>query len=176
VIDHLIIADLETAGTRAKTITMTCWSRTNVGQEQEDPGRGFGEEHRKGLRCKDTRVVCNVLLASVDRLTRFFFLVNESTICVRICCTHQGQYWSRDDEKIGIVRRVCVLLLLLCRLEDLERAQQALVDAHHGASIVKLAAVVGSTEKGDELAFREELVTIFDDLMSAADEIHVMLL
>lgn len=47
----------------------------------------------------------------------------------------------------------CVLLLLLCWLEDLERAQQALVDAHHSTGIVKLATVVGSTEQGDELTF-----------------------
>jgi len=45
------------------------------------------------------------------------------------------------------------LLLLLCRLENLERAQQALVDTHHGTGIVKLSTVVGSTEQCDELAF-----------------------
>ena len=67
-------------------------------------------------------------------------------------------------------------MLLLCGLQDLEGAEQALVNTHHGACIVKLSAVVGSTEEGDELALGEELVSIFDDLMSTADEIHVMLL
>lgn len=68
------------------------------------------------------------------------------------------------------------LLLLLGRLENLERAKQALVDAHHGTGIVKLAAVVGSGEEGDELALGEELVAVLDDLVSTADEIHVMFL
>lgn len=72
--------------------------------------------------------------------------------------------------------RVNSLLLLLGRLEDLERAEQALVDTHHGTGIVKLAAVVGSTEEGDELALGEELVAVLDDLVGTADEIHIMFL
>lgn len=59
---------------------------------------------------------------------------------------------------------------------NLERAEQALVDAHHGTRIVKLAAVVGRTEQGDELALGEEFVAVFHDLVSAADEVHVVLL
>lgn len=69
------------------------------------------------------------------------------------------------------------LLLLLFRwLEDLERAQQRLVNAHHSTCIVELAAVVGRREESDKLALGEEFVTIFDDLMCATDEVHVMLL
>lgn len=67
-------------------------------------------------------------------------------------------------------------MLLLRRLEDLERAEQALVDAHHRTSVVELAAVVGRREKSDELALAKELVSVLDDLMRAADEIHVVLL
>ena len=67
-------------------------------------------------------------------------------------------------------------MLLLCRLQDLEGAEQALVDTHHSACIVKLSAVIRSTEEGDELALGEELVAVFDDLMSTADEIHVVFL
>lgn len=58
----------------------------------------------------------------------------------------------------------------------LERAEQALIYAHHGACIVKLAAVVGCTEERNELTLREELVTIFHDLVSTANEVHVVLL
>jgi len=36
-----------------------------------------------------------------------------------------------------------VLLLLLCWLQDLERAHQGLVHTHHRSCVVKLAAVVG---------------------------------
>ena len=61
-------------------------------------------------------------------------------------------------------------------LTNLERTQQALIHAHHCSGIVKLAAVVGCTEKCDQLPLREELVAVFDDLMSSAYQIHVMLL
>lgn len=90
-----------------------------------------------------------------------------------------------------------VLLFLLRRLEDLqkalsvgalgymttktrstnlERAEQALVHAHHGAGIVKLAAVVGGAEERHELTLGEELVAVLDDLVSTADEVHVVFL
>lgn len=91
---------------------------------------------------------------------------------------------------------VDVLLLLLGRLEDLygvlvsrlasrgyarektnlERAQEALVNAHHGTGVVKLSAVVGRAEEGHQLALGEELVSVFDDLVGTADEVHVVLL
>lgn len=67
-------------------------------------------------------------------------------------------------------------MLLLCGLEDLEGAQQTLVDAHHGTGIVKLATVVGSTEECDKLALGEELVAVLNNLVGTTDEIHVMLL
>lgn len=69
-----------------------------------------------------------------------------------------------------------LLLLLLSRLENLERAQQALVYAHHRTSVVELATVVGCREKGDKLALAEELVSVLDDLVSTANEVHVVLL
>lgn len=59
---------------------------------------------------------------------------------------------------------------------NLERAEQALVDAHHGAGVVELAAVVWRAEKGHELALGEELVAVFHNLVGTADEIHVVLL
>jgi hypothetical protein len=58
----------------------------------------------------------------------------------------------------------------------LEGAEQALVYAHHCTGIVKLSAVVGGAEQGDELAFGKELVAILDDLMGSADEVHIVLL
>ena len=59
---------------------------------------------------------------------------------------------------------------------NLERTQQALVNAHHGTGIVEFATVVGSTEQGDQLALGEELVTVFHDLVRTANEVHVVLL
>lgn len=58
----------------------------------------------------------------------------------------------------------------------LERAEQALVDAHHSTRVVELAAVVWCGKECDKLALREELVAILNDLMRTADEIHVVLL
>mmetsp|Transcript_60708 Transcript_60708/g.159058 ORF Transcript_60708/g.159058 Transcript_60708/m.159058 type:complete len:203 (+) Transcript_60708:48-656(+) len=67
------------------------------------------------------------------------------------------------------------LLLALHWLEDLEATHQGLVDRHHGTCVVELAAVVRCAEDGDELSLGEELVAVLDDLVSAADEIHVHL-
>jgi hypothetical protein len=87
-----------------------------------------------------------------------------------------------------------VLLFLLGRFQDLrlhrqrglwhghhdwaylERAEQALVDAHHRTGIVEFTAVVGRTEQCHELTLRKELVTILHNLMGTAYEVHVVLL
>jgi hypothetical protein len=59
---------------------------------------------------------------------------------------------------------------------NLEGTQQALVDAHHGTSVVELATVVGGAEQSDQLPLGKELVAVFDNLMGSANEIHVVLL
>ena len=69
-----------------------------------------------------------------------------------------------------------LLLLLLSRLENLEGAQETLIDRHHGSSIIELAAVVWSREECHELAFGEELVSVLHDLVGTAYQVHVMLL
>ena len=58
----------------------------------------------------------------------------------------------------------------------LERAHEGLVNAHHGPSVVKLAAVVGGAEESHKLALGEELVTVLDNLVGTADEVHIMLI
>eukprot|EP00446_Apocalathium_sp_SHHI-4_P004538 CAMPEP_0177181858 /NCGR_PEP_ID=MMETSP0367-20130122/16157_1 /TAXON_ID=447022 ORGANISM="Scrippsiella hangoei-like, Strain SHHI-4" /NCGR_SAMPLE_ID=MMETSP0367 /ASSEMBLY_ACC=CAM_ASM_000362 /LENGTH=215 /DNA_ID=CAMNT_0018628753 /DNA_START=90 /DNA_END=736 /DNA_ORIENTATION=+ len=67
------------------------------------------------------------------------------------------------------------LLLALHRLEDLETAHQGLIDRHHRTCVVELPAVVGGAEDRDKLALGKELVAVLNDLVSAADEIHVHL-
>lgn len=69
-----------------------------------------------------------------------------------------------------------LLLLLLSRLENLEGAQETLIDRHHGSSIIELATVVWSREERHELAFGEKLVSVLHDLVGTAYEVHVMLL
>ena len=64
---------------------------------------------------------------------------------------------------------VGVLCFFLRRLEDLEGTHQSLVDRHHAARVVELAAVVGCREKGDQLPLGEKLVPIFDHLVRATD-------
>lgn len=58
----------------------------------------------------------------------------------------------------------------------LERAEQTFIDAHHSTSVVKLAAVIGGTKQSNELALREELVSVLDNLVSTADQIHIVFL
>mmetsp|Transcript_50943 Transcript_50943/g.134763 ORF Transcript_50943/g.134763 Transcript_50943/m.134763 type:complete len:310 (-) Transcript_50943:693-1622(-) len=67
-------------------------------------------------------------------------------------------------------------LLLVGGLEDTEGAHQALVHRHHRARVVKLAAVVGGGEDGDELPVGEELVAVLDDLVRTHDQVVVVLL
>jgi hypothetical protein len=50
----------------------------------------------------------------------------------------------------------------------LERTEERFVHAHDGTRVVKLAAVVRRREDRDELAFREEFITVLDDLNSPA--------
>ena len=52
---------------------------------------------------------------------------------------------------------------------NLKAAHQSLIDAHHGARVVKLTAVVRCAEEGHELATLEEFVAILNDLMGTAD-------
>ena len=61
-------------------------------------------------------------------------------------------------------------------MTHLEGAEQALINAHHGTGVVELAAVVRSAEQRDELALREELVAILDNLVGTADKVHIVLL
>lgn len=70
------------------------------------------------------------------------------------------------------------LFLNLPRLSgtNLERAEQTLVDAHHGTSIVEFSAVVRCTKQGDKLTFGEELVSVLNHLMGTTDEVHIMFL
>jgi hypothetical protein len=46
----------------------------------------------------------------------------------------------------------------------LERTKERFVHVHHGASVIKLAAVVRRRENCHELTIREELITILYDL------------
>jgi len=92
------------------------------------------------------------------------------------------------ENKTGFVLCVCKtgregalsppepVLFLFRWFQDLERAQQTLVDAHHCACVVEFAAVVRCAEKGNKLSLRKELVSVLYDLMCAADKVHVVLL
>jgi hypothetical protein len=49
----------------------------------------------------------------------------------------------------------------------LEGAHERVIDAHHRARVLKLAAVIGGAEDGHELALGEELVALLDHLLVA---------
>merc|ERR550532_3531628 len=65
-------------------------------------------------------------------------------------------------------------LLALDGLQDLEAAHERLVYGHHRTSIVKLSAVVGRAEQGDELALGKKLITVLHDLVCTANKVHVL--
>jgi hypothetical protein len=58
----------------------------------------------------------------------------------------------------------------------LKRAHEGLIDTHHRSRILKLAAVVGCTENGNQLPLGKELVSFFNHLMGSADQVDVVLL
>ena len=58
----------------------------------------------------------------------------------------------------------------------LEGADEVLIDHHHCACIVKLAAVVWSREYRDQLAIALKLVAVLHDLVGATYEIQVVFL
>ena len=67
------------------------------------------------------------------------------------------------------------LLPLLCRPQNLERAHEAFVNAHHGASIIEFAAVVWCREERDQASAGEKFVAVFHDLVGTANKVEVML-
>jgi hypothetical protein len=52
----------------------------------------------------------------------------------------------------------------------LKGAHERIVDGHHCSCIVELAAIVRGGEERHQLSLREELVAIFDYLMSSRNE------
>lgn len=58
---------------------------------------------------------------------------------------------------------------LLSRLQNLEGADQILIDRHHRTRIIELSAVVGSGKDGYQLALRKKLVAVLNNLMCPAD-------
>lgn len=58
----------------------------------------------------------------------------------------------------------------MCR-SNLKGTHQRFVDAHHGARVVELPAVVRRREECDQLTFRKELITVLDHLVGCVTTI-----
>jgi hypothetical protein len=71
---------------------------------------------------------------------------------------------------------VAIAVSHIVLMTDLERAEQTLVDAHHGTRIVKFSAVIRGAEESHKLALGEKLVSVFHNLVRTANEVHVVLL
>lgn len=56
----------------------------------------------------------------------------------------------------------------------LETTHQSFIDAHHTAGVVEFSAIVWRGEQGDQLTLRKEFVTVFDNLMRSAYQIHIV--
>lgn len=83
-----------------------------------------------------------------------------------------GAAWRRD--RPPSVQATVREFPLVSGLQDLETAHERLVHGHHGACIVKLAAVVGRREQRDQLSLSKELVTIFDNLRETSVKIKTL--
>ena len=66
------------------------------------------------------------------------------------------------------------LSFLLDGLQHLETAHEGLVDDHHRGCVIEFTTIIRRGEDRDQLALREKFVTIFDDLMGAANEIKIV--
>ncbi|GBE58997.1 ABC1 family protein, putative [Babesia ovata] len=67
------------------------------------------------------------------------------------------------------------LKLAHANLNNLERAHERLVDAHHGARVVELPAIIRGTKKRDQTSLGKKFVTVLHHLMGAADEVEFVL-
>lgn len=68
-------------------------------------------------------------------------------------------------------------LLIIClsvrgRADDLEGAHQSIRHRHHRPRVIKLSAVIGRREDGDQLAVGLELVTVLHHLMRATHQVQ----
>jgi hypothetical protein len=66
-------------------------------------------------------------------------------------------------------------LLLFSWLKNLETAHQSIINAHHCTGIVELTAIVGCWEKSYKLSLCEKLIAVFNNLMSSADQVNIVL-
>ena len=72
---------------------------------------------------------------------------------------------------VGLPPFTCQKVFALGRLQYLEPAHELIIDYHYGSCIVPLSVVVRSREDSDQLSISEELVAIFNDLMSSANQV-----
>nr|POE77548.1 hypothetical protein CFP56_09195 [Quercus suber] len=89
---------------------------------------------------------------------------------------HDGSIMTTTQENSPKEVRMVSAIATMELLQDLEGAEQGLVDAHHRSSVVEFATVVRGGEECDELTLGEELVAVLDHLMRAAYQIHVVFL
>jgi hypothetical protein len=66
-------------------------------------------------------------------------------------------------------------LSLLGGFEDLEGAHECFIYAHHCSGIIEFTAVVRCGKQGNKLPTSKEFVSIFDNLMRAANEVQIVL-
>jgi hypothetical protein len=74
----------------------------------------------------------------------------------------------------GKKRLIVESLLLDSWFENLERAHQSFIHAHHCSSIIELVTIVRGRENSDELSLGKEFVSVFNDLMRSADQIKIV--
>ena len=89
-----------------------------------------------------------------------------------------ASYYSCLLRVIGARRSACLFLpLSFCvRLQNFERAFERLIYLKKSCAVIEFSTVVRSAEHCHALPACEELVSIFHDLMSSANQVYVQLL
>ena len=124
--------------------------------------------HRPGLYKLRMHVGLNFRVLESPNLTA---LVSSLHFPGILCCSTTQRGHGSALLITGTIRE----FLFVSRLQYLEGAHQSLINTHHGTSVVKLATVVRSREQRHELALGKELIAVFYHLVSAADQVEVVL-
>lgn len=82
--------------------------------------------------------------------------------------------WMDGCRKCGRITKLSCEFSQAQGFDDLKGAEQSFVDAHEGAGVVELAAIVWRRKDGDELPVSEELVAVFDHLVGPTNEIEIV--
>lgn len=112
---------------------------------------------RNDAQSRPLRPKCKIVLANTLVTNLCQILINQ----VKTCQCVMVHFWATPfAQKWEMAWGNSCLTGILISLNYLEGAHECLVNAHHGAGVVKFATVVRGREKRHQLPLRKELVSI----------------